>query len=141
MAAQSFPGDPTQSTPPGWYPSPSHLPRRKLQRRWDGLRWTDDFSRAGSEISLDSLRHQLRLERLLFPVFALSWIILSVAMISMGGLSIWALFLMVGTSLISLLMAVAIFLSTAQRLKELVPASELNAMLFGGPGGSASPWL
>lgn len=116
--------------PAGWYPSPSHLPTRKIERFWSGSRWTDELRVKGKDTTLEGYRSQLRFLRVSWALSAvLGW-----------GLWILAAYLNFGVGvligLFSLAVVVSIvaffgYSSAKQQLKELRSAGLVNAFLSG----------
>lgn len=116
--------------PAGWYGSPSHLPTRKIERFWNGTRWTEELRVKGKDTTLDGYRSQLRFLRVSWALSAvLGWALWILA--AYLNFSFWAILILFLLAAVNSFVAFFGYISTKQKLKELRSAGLVNAFLSG----------
>lgn len=116
--------------PAGWYASPSHLPTRKIERFWNGTRWTEELRVKGKDTTLEGYRSQLRFWRVSWALIAvLGWGLWILA--AYLNFSFWAILILFVLAAVNSFVAFFGYISTKQKLKELRSAGMVNAFLSG----------
>lgn len=116
--------------PAGWYPSPSHLPSRKIERFWSGSRWTEELRVKGKDTTLEGYRSQLRFWRVSWALIAvLGWALWILA--AYLNFSFWAILILFVLAAVNSFVAFFGYISTKQKLKELRSAGMVNTFLSG----------